>query len=209
MPEKNDIAAELAALEGVAEAPVENAKPKRKKASKLEDKIANEPVRFSAVTGRIYATDGVVDRYGVVLEEPLIVDFGAGHGEEAELTGGLSREFYPDRDDENEGSYRSGKQALAQVREYIATDKHGICAQWLVREADTNPPKKPFPAFDDVHPNDLADLYKKGILDDIVNAARWETRHKNRPAVLAALDEIQAAPEEPEDADILAAEVVV
>lgn len=199
--------------EAKQDAPV--AKP-RKKGPKLTEKIAVEPVRFSATTGRIYAHDGRVDRHGLVETAPLIVDFGEGHGDEAQLTGGLSREFYPDRDEcereegaGNIGSYCQCKHCLETVREYIAKDRYGVCAQWHVREADTNPPKKPYAAFDTAHVDDLEGAVRIGALVDLRNAIRWEQANQNRPAIIAKLDELAQAPAEPEDGDILAAEVVV
>lgn len=206
MPSKADELAKLTAAKG------QGTKPKAaKKGPKLTEKVANEPVVFSATTGRIYVTDGKVDRYGVTLEDPLIVDFGEGHGEEAHLTGGLSRAFRPDAPDcgREGGSYCDCSGCLALVREYIAVDRYGVCADGHVREEDTNPPTKPYAGFDTAHVADIEQAVKLGAIDNLQNAVKWEKTHLNRQAILNKLDELAAAPEEPEDADILAAEVVV
>lgn len=216
MSKKDELAKLTEAVEAEGLMPKPAKAKKAAKGPKLTEKVAVEPVYFSGTIGRIYAHDGKVDRLGAVIQAPLIVDFGEGHGDEAHLTGGLSRPFYPDLDecqrvdgDGNVGSYCDCMHCLEVVRDYIERDRYGICAQWKVRVEDPNPPKKPFAAFDTAHVDDIENAVKIGAIDDIENAVRWEIRHGNRGNILAKLDELAAAPEEPADEDILAAEVVV
>ena len=212
MPKDN--AEDLAKLKAAAAVDSVDAKPKAA-GPLLSEKIAARPVNFTATIGRIYAHDGRVDRHGSVETAPLIVDFGEGQGEEAQLTGGVSRNFYPDKDHcereegaGNVGSYCDCKHCLEVVRAYIAADRHGICAAWKVREEDTNPPRKPYAGFDTAHVDDIETAVKIGAIDDLENAARWEATHQNRKPIIDKLDELAASPEDPEDDDILSAEVV-
>lgn len=217
MSKKDELEALKAAVEEEAVVEVAEEKPvAKRRGPKLTEKVAVKPVYFSGTTGRVYAHDGKVDRLGATIQAPLIVDFGEGVGEEAQLTGGLSRPFFPDLDeceridgDGNVGSYCSCKHCLKVVRDYIARDKYGICAQFKVREEDPNPPTKPYAGFDTAHPDDIEGAVKIGAISDLENAVKWEIAHMNRAPILAKLDELAALPEEPADVDILAAEVVV
>lgn len=183
---------------------------------KISTKVDNEPVRFLATTGRIYVRDipppkvtdyGSIERYG------LIVDFGSGHGEEATLAGGFSREFYPDLDEhDEETNYCSCAHCLADVRDWIARDKFNIVKRDNIREDTSfNAPSVPLgnaTAWEAVHPDDLASLVAKAGLD-IENAIRWEKRNSNRQNIVDKLDELAQSPAEPEPADIATAELEV
>lgn len=217
LAEKNDVRVDKRwardrIVEALAKAGVDA--PKRKTGTALTDKIANEPVRFSSTAGRVRIRDAKqrMTEYGPVEDPGLVVDFGTGHGEEATLTGGLSREFYPDLDDhDDETAYCQCAKCLAEVRDYIALDKHRICERFHMIEADLNAPNCPLPsakAWQDIHADDLAALHKQ-IGFDLENAARYEQRTHKRGAVLSILDELAADPEVIEDSDILAAELEV
>lgn len=180
-------------------------------ADRISTKVLVEPVFFSATIGRIYIHDGKREptNFGIIEHPPLIVDFGEGHGEEAHLTGGLSRAFYPDKYEHADDAYCDCAECLDAVRAWIRTDKHGLVRTWHIREEDVNPVQKPYAGFDDAHPADLEGMVKKGVITDIRAAIKWELKHNNRGAIIRELDRLGAVPAEPEDQDILAAEVRV
>lgn len=177
------------------------------KGNKLSDKVKLEPVRFVGTIGSIRVHNARYDdTTGERMLLPgLIVHFTDANGEPV---GGLSRSFYPDRDEHEDwnGECDCAK-CLADVRDWISADRHGLVKLHHIREALVNEPTMPMPGWNGIHPSDVVTLHQT-LNFDLANAVRYEQANEKRQEILDALDAV-AAEDEVEDTDILSAELEV
>lgn len=189
-------------------------------AGELVRRVETAPVRFQAATGRIRIRDArtEITNWGPVKHSGLIVDFTPSGRPEA-IVGGLSREFYPDLDEHDpEDEHCSCAKCLADVRDYIAADKHNVPSRFNVMETLVDSPLMPMPGWANVQAADIANLVVVGALvggpdnDPVLNAARYEMLiGDNRRDVIAELERIADADGDdmPTSTDIIDAEVEV
>lgn len=194
-------------------------KDEKKVGGKLAEAVATAPVRFQASTGRIRIRDNHTEptNFGPIQHVGLVVDFTATGRPDAMPSGGISREFYPDLDDHDEGNeYCSCAKCLADVRDYIAADKGGVCSRANVMESKIDSPVQPTGNWDNASPEDVKTLVRTGALeagpsgDPVVNAVKYEIQvGAKRKPIIDVLEAIAAADAEGEatSEDVLDAEV--